>query len=122
MLSVLFSAAITSCAAPAYCPTNDQLKLALRQQSDAELWATMQAENEAHPERITLLTGQKLLAVRDVYCGLPDETKTIRCKYTAEYPSGWSFGVVSLSRAAEGWRALRTLAVWKDKPGNRRKR
>ena len=115
MLAILLLAAISRCASPALCPSDEDLISAVRGRDAASAEAA--AVEAAAAGEIVMSHGQRIRRIKDVVCGdrLPGDLPTVTCKMTVRYWSADTFQVAKLVRQDGTWRIAEALMVTRSR-------
>jgi hypothetical protein len=101
--ALLFATAAPHCADPGFCPTIDELRLAvlLDEQEDTGILI-----DDPRPVR----------QVSEVYCEKPDyEQKSVTCKATFHYRTGRSFQIVRLTKSDGEWQVEQRMELFQKR-------
>jgi hypothetical protein len=87
------------------CPTNEDIKSAIRD-SEANIYYAANAQMQKEkPGDLLFMTPQVIRRISDVYCTapLPDESGSIRCKFAARRGSTIEYYSGKMKRTPDGW-------------------
>ncbi|RYY22456.1 MAG: hypothetical protein EOP62_23115 [Sphingomonadales bacterium] len=116
LAAILMLITAQHCAEPSFCPTREELKIAIQVWRAKRDWEMMSAANEADPNNITLITPFRLLRVTDVYCDEPwGEPRSINCHAMLHYSRSRINQISRLTRSADGWQIEESTEVSRDR-------
>lgn len=121
MIALMMLAGISRCAAPDFCPSDEQLLAAVRGRDGAALQQAVDDTAQNDPGSIVMIHGERIRRVSDVLCGeviareRPDEPPAVLCKFTVRYWSRDAHSVARIVKRPEGWEIDASLSVSRDR-------
>ena len=93
------------CAAPGRCPTEAELRAAVRRRDDAETLDLAEQMREGNPDSFVTVHSERIVAISHIRCAQEwsDEPGWINCTYRVRYPSRLVLEIAQLSREESGW-------------------
>ena len=118
MNMLLLLAGIARCASADFCPTDQELRAALRAQSDASEWAILKRHYAENPDEILFLSRPRILKLSNVLCGEADRDEvpiSVMCAITVRYPGRDSYRIVKLVRQDGEWAISESMGFLRDR-------
>jgi hypothetical protein len=106
-------AGISRCAVAPLCPSDDELKAAIWDRTNAIIPEITRQSEADNPGQVVHIHPTVIKSIRDVHCGAPEPDKpaTIACSFTVTYPSSVSYQIAVLSRNDGRWAIVAAHAV-----------
>ena len=106
-------AQVSRCAVASLCPSDDDLKTAIYNRTNAAIPAIARESEADNPGDVVLIHPTIIKGIQNVHCGeaTAEKPATISCSFTVTYPSAVYYEIAELTRSNGQWTIIGTHAV-----------